>query len=57
MDLESKIFKYSILIKMFTEMTGALEHYILNCIKHQNKDGILRKENLVQMLSYKIPCH
>ena len=56
MDLEDKIFKQSILMKISTEMT-ALEHYILNFIKHQNKDGILRKENLIQMLLYKIPCH
>lgn len=38
-------------------MTKALGHYILSYIKHQNKDGILREENLIQMRSYEIPCH
>lgn len=38
-------------------MTKALGHYILNYIKHQNKDGILRGENLIEMRAYEIPGH
>lgn len=38
---------------MSTEITEVLEYYI----KHQNTDGILRRENLIQMRSDEIPCH
>lgn len=38
-------------------MTKALGNYILNYVKHQDTDGILREENLIQMRSYEIPCH
>ena len=42
MDSGTEIFKYSISINMSTEMTETLGHYILNYMKHQNKDKILR---------------
>lgn len=57
MDSGTEIFKHSILINMSTEMTETLGRYILNYMKHQNKDKILRGENRIQIRSYNIPHH
>lgn len=57
MDSGTEIFKRSILINMSIEMTDTLGHYILNYMKHQNTDRLLRGENIIQIRSYDTPHH
>ena len=57
MDSGTEIFKRSILINMSIEMTDTLVHYILNYMKHQNTDRLLRGENIIQIRSYDTPHH
>ena len=56
-DSGTEIFKRSILINMSIEMTETLGHYILNSMKHQNTDRLLRGENRIQIRSYNTPHH